>query len=137
MCAMKSVRLLVAASALLLSLVGGSASAWEFSLEGEFNWKNRFVSQLGTKGFFGKYDLDNSSTPGNFRVRQRLGRRKTRRSVVLKWRCRAANGGQRSPRIEDKSSDEAERRVPDWVLWRPHSLSLCQLNESRCAGRDF
>ena len=47
MCAMKSVRLLVAASALLLSLVGGSASAWEFSLEGEFNWKNRFVSPTG------------------------------------------------------------------------------------------
>ena len=62
----KSVRLLVAASALCLSFAAGSVFAWEFSLEGEFNWKNRFVQQLGSRGFFGKFDLDNSSTPGNF-----------------------------------------------------------------------
>lgn len=35
-------------------------------MEGEVVWKNRFVGQLGSRGFFGKYDLDNSSTPGNF-----------------------------------------------------------------------
>ena len=35
-------------------------------MEGEVVWKNRFVRQLGSRGFFGKYDLDNSSTPGNF-----------------------------------------------------------------------
>lgn len=40
--------------------------AWEFSMEGELVWKNRFVSQLGSRGFFGKYDLDNSSLPGNY-----------------------------------------------------------------------
>lgn len=56
----------LAVLALCLSVVGGSAFAWEFSLEGEFNWKNRFVQQMGSRGFFGKYDLDNSSTPGNF-----------------------------------------------------------------------
>ncbi len=43
-----------------------SSSAWEFSMEGEVLWKNRFVGQLGSRGFFGKYDLDNSSTPGNY-----------------------------------------------------------------------
>lgn len=62
----ESGRLLAAASALCLSLVAGSAFAWEFSLEGEFNWKNRFVQQLGSRGFFGRYDQDNSSTTGNF-----------------------------------------------------------------------
>ena len=35
-------------------------------MEGEVVWKNRFVGQLGSNGFFGKYDLDNSSTGGNF-----------------------------------------------------------------------
>jgi len=62
----KSVRLSTVALALWVSLTGASAFAWEFSLEGEFNWKNRFVQQLGSRGFFGRYDLDNSSTGGNF-----------------------------------------------------------------------
>lgn len=62
----KFVGLSVVASALGLSLAGGSALAWEFSMEGEYVWKNRFVQQLGSRGFFGKYDVDNSSTPGNF-----------------------------------------------------------------------
>lgn len=43
-----------------------SSLAWEFSMEGEVLWKNRFVGQLGSRGFFGKYDQDNSSTPGNY-----------------------------------------------------------------------
>ena len=46
--------------------LSGTALAWEFSMEGELVWKNRFVEQLGSRGFFGRYDLDNSSTPGNF-----------------------------------------------------------------------
>jgi hypothetical protein len=62
----KPFRLLVIASTFCFSLGGGFAFAWEFSMEGEFNWKNRFVQQLGSRGFFGRYDLDNSSTPGNF-----------------------------------------------------------------------
>lgn len=62
----KAVRPVVAALSLCVSLGVGSAFAWEFSLEGEYVWKNRFVQQLGSRGFFGKYDLDNSSTPGNF-----------------------------------------------------------------------
>ena len=62
----KFVQVLAGASALCLSLVGSSVFAWEFSMEGEYNWKNRFVQQLGSRGFFGEYDLDNSSTRGNF-----------------------------------------------------------------------
>jgi len=62
----KPYRLLVIASVLCISVLGGSAFAWEFSMEGEFVWKNRFVQQLGSRGFFGAYDLDNSSTGGNF-----------------------------------------------------------------------
>jgi hypothetical protein len=60
------VGLLVSAIMLSLSFMVGLSSAWEFSMEGEFIWKNRFVSQLGSRGFFGKYDLDNSSAPGNY-----------------------------------------------------------------------
>ncbi len=59
-------RFFTAASILCLLFVGGSAFAWEFSLEGEYVWKNRFVQQLGSRGFFGKYDRDNSSTGGDF-----------------------------------------------------------------------
>jgi hypothetical protein len=62
----KSVWLLLAVSALYIFFAGSPACAWEFSLEGEYLWKNRFVQQLGSRGFFGKYDVDNSSTPGNF-----------------------------------------------------------------------
>ena len=60
------VGLLVSAIMLSLSFMVGLSSAWEFSMEGEFIWKNRFVSQLGSRGFFGKYDLDNISAPGNY-----------------------------------------------------------------------
>jgi hypothetical protein len=35
-------------------------------MEGEYIWRNRLVQQLGPRGFFGRYDLDNSSTPGDF-----------------------------------------------------------------------
>jgi len=35
-------------------------------MDGEVLWKNRFVGQLGDRGFFGKYDQDSSSTPGNY-----------------------------------------------------------------------
>ena len=57
---------LVSTILLCLSFMAGSSSAWEFSMEGEFVWKGRFVGQLGSRGFFGMYDLDNSSTPGNY-----------------------------------------------------------------------
>lgn len=60
------VLILVFGAALGICLVATPSFAWEFSMEGEFIWKNRFVQQLGSRGFFGKYDLDNSSTPGNF-----------------------------------------------------------------------
>ncbi len=60
------VRILAFGAALVMCLVATPSFAWEFSLEGEYNWKNRFVQQLGSRGFFGKYDLDNSSTPGDF-----------------------------------------------------------------------
>ena len=63
---MRFARLSVVATLLSLSLMLGSSLAWEFSMEGEVVWKNRFVGQLGSNGFFGKYDLDNSSTGGNF-----------------------------------------------------------------------
>ncbi len=58
--------ILLIGAALNVCLMVTQSFAWEFSLEGELNWKNRYVQQLGSKGFFGKYDLDNSSTPGDF-----------------------------------------------------------------------
>jgi hypothetical protein len=60
------VRLFMVTLVLSVFLGASSSSAWEFSMEGEVVWKNRFVGQLGSNGFFGKYDSDNSSTPGNF-----------------------------------------------------------------------
>ena len=62
----RSVRLLMVTFVLSVFFGASSSPAWEFSMEGEVLWKNRFVGQLGSRGFFGKYDLDNSSTPGNF-----------------------------------------------------------------------
>jgi hypothetical protein len=56
----------VAVWILCLSLMVSSAFAWEFSMEGEYIWRDWQVSQLGPRGFFGRYDRDNSSTGGNF-----------------------------------------------------------------------
>ncbi len=38
------------------------ARAWEFKLEQEFRWHIRMINQLGSRGFFGEYDIDRSST---------------------------------------------------------------------------
>ena len=59
-------RFLVVAILLSVFFGEGSSSAWEFSMEGEVLWKNRFVGQLGSRGFFGRYDVDNSAVPGNY-----------------------------------------------------------------------
>jgi hypothetical protein len=59
-------RLLVAGFLVTLFPWETPSSAWEFTMEGEVLLKNRFVGQLGSAGFFGPYDLDNSSTRGDF-----------------------------------------------------------------------
>ena len=48
---------------LVLSLSWGTASAWEFSLEGTLAWEYESYSQLGSKGFFGPYDVDQAGVP--------------------------------------------------------------------------
>jgi hypothetical protein len=60
------VRVLVSTVLLCLSFMAGSSSAWEFAMEGELLWKLRSVGQLGSRGFFGRYDLNNSSIPGTY-----------------------------------------------------------------------
>ncbi|MEI8181793.1 MAG: hypothetical protein WCG29_03725 [Desulfomonile sp.] len=56
-------RSLVFCSALLFLLSVGvpSSSAWEFKLEGSFNYIFEQYSQMGSSGFFGKYNVDNST----------------------------------------------------------------------------
>ncbi len=61
-----NILLLLCALILCNVFLASALFAWEFSMEGEFLWKGRFVGQLGSNGFFGRYDLDNSSTPGNY-----------------------------------------------------------------------
>ncbi len=36
-----------------------TANAWEFSLKGSFNWTYEWYDQMGEKGFFGRYNVDN------------------------------------------------------------------------------
>ncbi len=38
-----------------------AASAWELGLAGAFNWTHEWYSQLGSKGFFGPYNVDNGT----------------------------------------------------------------------------
>ncbi|MEJ2718559.1 MAG: hypothetical protein P8182_15720, partial [Deltaproteobacteria bacterium] len=52
--------------ALAFWMVPDLCRGWEFSLQAEFIWRNWVVSQFGPKGFFGRYDIDSSSTGGNF-----------------------------------------------------------------------
>jgi hypothetical protein len=67
---LKLFQILIDASALCLSLAAGSVFAWIFSMEGEYILRDWQVSQFGLRGFFGRYDLDNSSTGGNFASRE-------------------------------------------------------------------
>ena len=60
---------------LLLTLIGlgifttaEKSLAWEFSMDGQFNWEYDQRGQTGSNGFFGPYDVDSGSgatyTPG-------------------------------------------------------------------------
>ncbi len=51
---------------LALCVMPDSCCGWEFSVEAEFVWRNWVVSQFGPQGFFGGYDVDNSSAGGNY-----------------------------------------------------------------------
>ena len=45
----------------------GNAFAWEFSMNGILTWKYASFSQLGSNGFFGSFDIDNSAEgPNNY-----------------------------------------------------------------------
>jgi hypothetical protein len=61
----------VVAFALLVS----SAQAWEFSMTGKFSWEYWQFSQLGSRGFFGPYDRDNSTPPAPPAVAMNLAAR--------------------------------------------------------------
>ncbi len=46
---------------LMVSLMAAPAGAWEFSMTGNYTSDYLYVTQTGTAGFFGHYDLDKSS----------------------------------------------------------------------------
>lgn len=48
-----------------LALGPEAASAWEFSMKGTYNYEYEGYTQLGDRGFFGRYDIDNSGAPIN------------------------------------------------------------------------
>lgn len=50
----------ILALGLILCLMAPGANAWEFSMDGVFTWQYTKVGTLGDKGFFGKFDVDNS-----------------------------------------------------------------------------
>ena len=60
---MRSKRIAIFLSALLavMSLGPSSSSAWEFSMNGTFNYIYEQYSQTGAAGFFGSYNVDNST----------------------------------------------------------------------------
>ncbi len=67
---MKSLRIwiLVTLTGLSVLLTDRSALAFEFSMDGQFNWEYDMRGQTGSNGFFGPYDEDAGSgatyTPG-------------------------------------------------------------------------
>ena len=52
----------ILALGLILCFMVPGANAWEFSMDGIFTWQYTKAGQLGSNGFFGKYDVDNSAT---------------------------------------------------------------------------
>jgi hypothetical protein len=63
------VSLLFASLFLSVSMV----EAWEFSVMGKYTWEYQLYSQLGSKGFFGPYDRDNSTVSGVVNLAARNG----------------------------------------------------------------
>ncbi len=57
----------------LFFLLVSQAGAWEFSISGDFTWEFYQFSQLGSNGFFGPYNQDNSSVGGTVRLAARNG----------------------------------------------------------------
>ncbi len=47
--------------AILMLAFSGAANAWEFSMKGNFNWDHEWYNQMGSNGFFGKYNIDNGT----------------------------------------------------------------------------
>ena len=45
-----------------------SANAWEFGLKGSFNWTYEWYDQMGEKGFFGRYYVDNGNNGAGCRA---------------------------------------------------------------------
>ncbi len=60
---MRSKRIAILLSALLavMSLGASSSCAWEFSMNGTFNYIYEQYSQTGAAGFFGSYNVDKST----------------------------------------------------------------------------
>ena len=57
----------------LVCLTVSRAGAWEFSMTGNFTWDFYQFSQLGSNGFFGPFNQDNSSVAGTVRLAARNG----------------------------------------------------------------
>lgn len=56
----------VIALGLVIAVQVNHGFGWEFSLKAQFNWEYDAYSQLGSKGFFGPFDIDASNNPGGY-----------------------------------------------------------------------
>jgi hypothetical protein len=54
---------IIAVFTLLIVIQANPGLGWEFSLKGQFNWEYDVYSQLGSRGFFGPFDIDESNNP--------------------------------------------------------------------------
>ncbi len=57
----------------LFVLPVSQAGAWEFSMSGNFTWEYYQFSQLGSNGFLGPFNQDNSSVKDIVRLAARNG----------------------------------------------------------------
>lgn len=57
-------RLVIALFALMV--MAAPAFGWEFNLRGATGYVYQYYSQMGQNGFFGTYNVDNGTVPGNF-----------------------------------------------------------------------
>jgi hypothetical protein len=57
----------------LVCLWASPVDAWEFSISGKYTWEYQLYAQLGSKGFFGPYDQDNSTVSGFVNLAARNG----------------------------------------------------------------
>jgi hypothetical protein len=128
----------------LLVLLVSHAGAWEFSLSGVYTWEFYQFSQLGSNGFLGPFNQDNSSVKGIVRLSARngwLGHEITSPTLLVNY-DRLATGSDVAANymyalfypkvtVNNALSIQGTYRIGSWNPLNQSDAAFAQINTSR------